>query len=86
MDYTISNHTRNELINRQIPISLMEQVISNPQQKIRDEFDTFIYQSIIKFPNGKDYLLRVVVAERVPLHVITIYRTSKINKYWRKKL
>ncbi|MCL5991213.1 MAG: DUF4258 domain-containing protein [Bacteroidetes bacterium] len=83
MNYTLSKHARKELINRQIPKDLLEKVLNEPQQIIEDEFDTFIYQSIIQFPNGKDYLIRIIVAEREPLHVITVYRTSKIKKYWR---
>ena len=83
LNYTLSNHAANEIVNREIPIQLLEKVLSEPQQVLVDSFDTVIYQSIIRFPNNKDYLLRIFVAEREPLHVITVYRTSKITKYWR---
>jgi hypothetical protein len=34
---------------------------------------------------GKQYLLRVMVNESGdPLVVVTVYRTNKIAKYWRK--
>lgn len=34
---------------------------------------------------GKQYLLRVMVNESVDLPiVVTVYRTNKIAKYWRK--
>ena len=34
---------------------------------------------------GKQYLLRVMVNESVdPRVVVTVYRTNKIAKYWRK--
>jgi len=84
MNYTLSNHASKELGNRQIPVELLETVLNEPQQIIPDEFDTVIFQSILTFPNGKNYLLRIIVAEREPLHIITIYRTSKITKYWRQ--
>ncbi|CAN5280805.1 hypothetical protein BH20VER2_BH20VER2_00950 [soil metagenome] len=35
--------------------------------------------------SGKQYLLRVMVNESTnPLTVVTIYRTSKVAKYWNK--
>jgi hypothetical protein len=83
MNYTLSFHASNELVDRQIPLELLEEVLSNPQQIIPDQFETKIYQSVLEFPNGKEYLLRIVLAEREPVNVITIYRTSKIKKYWR---
>lgn len=41
------------------------------------------YQSQIEF-HGKMFLLRVIVAQDVePEVVVTVYRTSRIGKYWR---
>ncbi|HUJ72373.1 MAG TPA: hypothetical protein VLZ30_09015 [Verrucomicrobiae bacterium] len=41
------------------------------------------YQSLVDFA-GKSYLLRLFVNETVdPAVVATLYRTSKIKKYWR---
>jgi len=38
------------------------------------------------FGKGKIFLLRVVVVDSVePAVVVTVYRTSKINKYWRSE-
>jgi hypothetical protein len=35
--------------------------------------------------DGKDYLLRAMVNEATdPPVVVTVYRTSKIDKYWSK--
>ena len=55
-------------------------VLEEPQQVYVDEFDVLVYQSVLEFPNGRKYLLRIFVADREPKHIITIYRTSKINK------
>ena len=45
-----------------------------------------IYQSRVRFEDGKMYLLRVVVAEdEHPPVIVTAYRTSKIEKYWSAK-
>jgi hypothetical protein len=43
------------------------------------------YQSQLDFGSGKIFLVRAIVDETVsPLIVVTVYRTSKITKYWRK--
>lgn len=42
-------------------------------------------QSQIDFRDGRIFLFRVIVAEDVdPAVVVTVYRTSKIDKYWRR--
>ena len=39
----------------------------------------------VEFDDGRIFLLRVIVADDVdPLLVVTVYRTSKIEKYWRQ--
>ena len=46
--------------------------------------DITCYQSRAEI-DGKRYLLRAMVNETVSPHVVvTVYRTSKISKYWRK--
>ena len=44
-----------------------------------------MYQSRIVWGEpSKGYLLRVVVdVDRDPPEVVTVYRTSKVEKYWR---
>jgi hypothetical protein len=44
-----------------------------------------IYQSKVEFQEGKTFLVRVFVAEEgdIPV-VVTVYRTSKVQKYWRQ--
>jgi hypothetical protein len=43
-----------------------------------------IFQSRLEFGDGRMYLLRAVVAmEKEPSVVVTVYRTGKIEKYWR---
>jgi len=39
----------------------------------------------IEFGDGKFYLVRIVVSvQAVPAAVVTLYKSSKIDKYWRK--
>ena len=66
---------------RRISVEIAQTIINNPQQTITQEGKR-IYQSIINFEDG-DYLIRVFVnIEKQPNLVITIYKTSKIEKYY----
>ncbi|RUR85001.1 hypothetical protein PCC6912_11170 [Chlorogloeopsis fritschii PCC 6912] len=70
---------------RRISLSLVESVLDNPQQIIQEKEGRKAYQSQVDFGDGKIFLLRVLVADDVdPKVVITVYRTSKIEKYWRQ--
>lgn len=84
MRYKISRHAQTEMERRDIPLSLVESVLDNPQQIATERDGRKVYQSQVEFGNGKILLLRVIVADEVdPKVVITVYRTSKIDKYWR---
>ena len=82
MNYQLSIHVQQEMFRRGIPQSVVEAVLDSPQQKVPEHGDVICYQSKIEM-NQKPYLLRVMVNENVrPAKVVTVYRTSKINKYW----
>lgn len=83
MEYKISRHAQTEIARRKIPLSLVESVLDNPQQVLLERESQKVYQSKVDFGNGKIFWLRVIVADDVePKVVITVYRTSKIEKYW----
>lgn len=44
-----------------------------------------VYQSLMESGEpAKTYILRVFVdMDRDPVEVVTVYRTSKLSKYWR---
>jgi hypothetical protein len=82
--YKLSQHAKEEMGRRSIPLTLVESVMENPQQIISEYQEKKAYQSQIDFGGGKLYLLRIIVDDQVtPPLVITVYRTSKIFKYWR---
>ncbi|MBW4570470.1 MAG: DUF4258 domain-containing protein [Tolypothrix carrinoi HA7290-LM1] len=84
MRYQISRHAQTEMERRGISLSLVESVLDNPQQIVTERDGRKVYQSQVEFGSGKVFLLRVIVADEVdPKVVITVYRTSKIDKYWR---
>jgi len=84
MRFRLSNHAVEEMEQRRIPLPLLETVLKNPQQVILEKSGKKAYQSQVDFGSGKIFLLRAIVADNVePPVVITVYRTSKIEKYWR---
>ncbi len=84
MNFKFSNHALEEMQRRKIPIYLVEAVLKNPQQTLQQDREITICQSQLDFGIGKLYLLRVFVNIMVnPAVVVTVYRTSQIQKYWR---
>jgi hypothetical protein len=86
MRFHISEHALEEMKRRELPRPVVESVLKDPQQIVDEYGNRKAFQSIIKFETGKDYLVRVIVNDKVdPAKVVTAYRTSRITKYWRKK-
>jgi len=84
MNFRLSKHAERELGLRKIPRLLVDEVLRQPQQVVVERANRKAYQSQLDFGGGRIFLLRAIVDERFdPAVVVTIYRTSKINKYWR---
>jgi hypothetical protein len=85
MKFRFSKHATKEMERRKIPSVLVESVLESPQQIITEEGGKKAYQSQIHFGDGRIFLLRVIINDNFePPVVVTVYRTSKIDKYWRK--
>ena len=84
VEIIISAHARMQMAERGIPEEMVLDIIESPQQVIPEEEDKMIYQSLRFFlEDERDYLVRVFVnVVKIPNLVITVYRTSKIDKYW----
>ena len=84
MDIHFSNHAKEQMEDREISFEMVLEVVENPGQKYNQEIDETVCQSKMNF-GEKVYLLRVFVnyTESPPI-IISVYRTSKIQKYWRK--
>jgi hypothetical protein len=83
VNYELSDHVREEIMRRRISLAMVDSVLQNPQQKLTEHGDVLCYQSKIEI-NQKQYLVRVMVNETLtPAKVVTVYRTSKIRKYWK---
>jgi hypothetical protein len=74
-----------EMARRGITQQEVRDVLENPEQMKMVRKGRAVYQAkqVINEPS-KTYLLRVFVDIDIrPPHVVTVYRTSKIEKYWR---
>jgi len=55
-----------------------------PEQVVPAHGGKQAYQSRVGFGEGRVFLVRAIVDDRVdPATVVTVYRTSRIDKYWR---
>jgi len=77
----LSKHVQQEIQRRGIPLAVVESVLGTPAQKLPEHGDVVCYQSKVEI-NRKPYLVRVMVNEKTA-KVVTVYRTSKINNYWK---
>lgn len=83
ISYRLSNHAIKQIGDREIPIELLEQVLTTPDQVLPQDDNSRVYQSKIVGEKNKTYLLRVFVSDSIqPFVVISLYLTSKITKYW----
>ena len=74
MKFRLSWHAEEEMARRQIAREWLESVLDNPQQRFPQPGGMEIFQSLLESKDGM---------EKEPPVVVTVYRTSKIEKYWR---
>lgn len=86
MNIVITEHARFEANRRNISEELIKSVIKNPKQKLPSKKGRVILQNrYLDEMEGKEMLLRVIGIESAEeFKVVTVYKTSKINKYWTK--
>jgi hypothetical protein len=83
MNFNLSFHAQKEMLRRDISLEQVEDILNSPQQVLIQEDGIKIYQLQVDFPSGKRYLIRIFLNTTVdPAIVVTLYRTSKIKKYW----
>lgn len=81
-EFAVTPHATRAMLRRGIRLGVLREVLASPAQRSRVRPGREVLQSIIEFPDGS-YLVRVIVdvATQPPV-VVTVYRTSKIEKYW----
>lgn len=86
MSFSLSNHVLERAQERGISVPIIEAVLANPAQIVDDESNEpgqKVYQSIVLFAEKGDYLVRIFVnTNKTPPIVKSVYRTSKISKYY----
>ncbi len=84
-NYRVTDHARDEMVRRQITEEDVTKVLAAPEHTETVREGREIYQSRLQSGEPpKTYLLRVFVdIARIPPEVVTVYRTSKVAKYWR---
>jgi hypothetical protein len=88
MDFIFSKHAEEQMQRRNISRDTAIDTVLHPAQTlVDDEFPGMkIFQSLIR-ENGQVFLLRVFVnVERYPNIIVTLYKTSKIKKYYEGKI
>jgi hypothetical protein len=69
---------------RSISRSIVDAVLAQPEQRVAERGGKIAYQSQVEFEDGRRFLVRVIVAGDVdPPLVVTVYRTTRIARYWR---
>jgi hypothetical protein len=86
--FIFSKHAEEQMLRRNITRETVMFVISHPEEILADAEDTTvkIFQSLIKDGN-QCFLLRVFInKDKIPQEIITLYKTSKIKKYYEGKI
>jgi hypothetical protein len=82
-EYIFTPHAEFEMQRRGIGREVVLQVKSGPEQTIDVRPGRVVMQSRTT-QEGRVYLVRVFVdMDQHPAEVVTVYRTSKVSKYWR---
>lgn len=87
MKAVFSEHALFEMKRRRIERKLVEEIVENPQQEISSRKNKIILQSrYLNNLENKEMLLRVIGRRTGgEFLVITVYSTSKIDKYWQEE-
>lgn len=86
-DFVISGHARLEMERRGISDEVVRRVLATPEQRFPIRSGRIVLQSRLMLGSpAAMYLVRVVVdVDRRPAEVVTVYRTTKLAKYWRNE-
>jgi hypothetical protein len=83
LNFSISKHAVVEMARRQISLEQLESLMNHPDQIMEAHGGLVCYQGL-STKNGKPGLLRVIINDASnPKNIVTIYRTTKIKKYWK---
>jgi hypothetical protein len=81
----ITGHALHQMQRRSIPVDLVNKIVEAPEQSVEVRPGRLVLQSKVMMgePLSK-FLIRVFVdVAGETVEVVTVYRTRKIEKYWR---
>jgi len=86
-EYRLTDHARAEMVRRGISEAEVARILRQPEQVLAVREGREVLQSLVRVGRPeREYLLRVFVdLDREPVEVVTVYRTSRIRKYWRDR-
>lgn len=86
-EYTFTYHALFEMKRRGLTKGVVSKVVENPEQQGETGQGRIVLQSRVPMDVPERlFLVRVFVdIDRRPPEIVTAYRTSKIEKYWRKE-
>ena len=74
MDYTLTQHARDAMDKRNIPVEWMERVLAMPQVSEPDAVDPDLEHRLAAIPEHGNRILRVIVNTKIiPERVVTMY-------------
>jgi len=84
MNFEFSKHALDQMIRRSIQKEQVKMTLEDPDSISIQDSGTKVYSKLIS-ENSKSYLYRVFLNElKKPSLIITVYKTSKIDKYVNK--
>ena len=85
-EFLMTPHAAGQMRRRGLTEEAVARVLRQPEQRLEVRPGRDVLQSRVEFGDTGSYLVRVVVdVQTTPATVITAYRTSKIEKYWRRE-
>ena len=86
MNIIFTAHVKFEMKRRNINEILVRDVIEKPEQKLLSKNDRVVFQSkYFDIKENIEMILRVIwEIEHKTIKIITVYKASKIQKYWIK--
>ena len=85
-NFVFTEHALFEMERRRLNERLIRSVLAEPEQELQIRPGRVVLQSRVAMDEpARTYLVRVFLdVDREPAEVVTVYRTSKISKYWKE--
>lgn len=82
-EFTFSKHAHDQMLLRHISMDEALGTLQYPDDVIKLEDEQYIYQKIFVSEDNPKYIIRIFAnGNKNPRLIKTLYRTSKINKYY----